>query len=84
MPRNNSTRKTSPACSWSSITRPAGYARQVTNGVEVVQVLEPDVEIVAADVGARLLPVDGYWANVDGINGILPNVTEGINDTAYV
>ena len=61
------------------------YEQQVQpQGIEVVQVLKPDLQIVAADVGARLLPLDTYWANVDGINGILPNVTQGLNETAYV
>jgi hypothetical protein len=61
------------------------YARQVQpDGIEVVQVLQPDLQVAEASVGARLLPVDTYWADVDGINGILPNVTQGFNDTAYV
>ena len=61
------------------------YRRQVQpDGIEVVEVLEPDVQVVGADVGARLLPLDTYWADVDGIDGILPNVTQGLNDTAFV
>jgi hypothetical protein len=61
------------------------YARQVQpDGIEVVQVLEPDLQLVTAHVGARLRPLDTYWADVDGINGLLPNVTEGLNETAYV
>ena len=61
------------------------YRQQVQpDGLEIVQVLEPLVQLVDADVGSRLMPVDTYWANVDGINGILPNVTHGLNDTAYV
>ena len=61
------------------------YRQQVQpDGLEVVQVLEPLVQLVDADVGSRLLPLDTYWADVDGINGILPNVTQGLNDTAYV
>jgi hypothetical protein len=61
------------------------YRQQVQpDGLEIVQVLEPLVQLVDADVGARLLPVDTYWANVDGINGILPNVTHGLSDTVHV
>ena len=61
------------------------YRQQVQpDGLEVVQVLEPLVQLVDADVGSRLMPVDTYWANVDGINGILPNVTQGLNDTVHV
>lgn len=62
-----------------------GYRREIQpDSVEVVQVLEPDVQIVEADVGSRLLPVNTYWADVDGVNGVLPKVTQGLNDAAYV
>jgi hypothetical protein len=54
------------------------------DGIEIVQVLEPDLQLVKASVGARLLPTDTYWADLDGINGLLPNVTRGLNDTAYL
>lgn len=54
------------------------------DGLEIVQVLQPDLQIVPANVGARLLPVDTYWAQLDGIDGLLPNVTEGLNETAYL
>jgi hypothetical protein len=54
------------------------------DGLEIVQVMEPDLQIVDANVGARLLPIDTYWAQMDAMNGLLPNVTRGINDTAYV
>jgi hypothetical protein len=61
------------------------YSRQVQpKGIEVVQVLPPSLQIVDADVGARLMPVDLYWANMDTVNGVIPNVTQGMNDTAYV
>jgi hypothetical protein len=54
------------------------------DGLEIVEVMEPDLQTVDASVGARLLPIDTYWAQMDAINGLLPNVTRGINDTAYV
>lgn len=61
------------------------YSQQVQPvGVEVVQVLPPDVQVVDCYVGARLLPVDLYWAQLDSINGVIPNVTTGLNDTVYV
>ncbi len=61
------------------------YRQQVDpDGIEVVEVLEPMVQLLDADVGARLLPRDTYWADVDGIDGILPHVTKGLNETAYV
>ncbi|MBN2508594.1 MAG: hypothetical protein JXQ71_18110 [Verrucomicrobia bacterium] len=53
-------------------------------GMEIVQVMEPDLQLIRANVGSRLMPNDTYWAEMDGINGLLPDVTVGINDTAYV
>jgi len=62
------------------------YKQQVQpDGIEVVEVLEPNLQLIEADVGARLKPVDTYWADLDGIDGLLPNVTHGITEgTAYV
>lgn len=61
------------------------YKDQVQpDGLELVQVMEPDLTILQASVGSRLLPVDTYWAQVDTNNGISPNVTVGINDTVFV
>lgn len=60
------------------------YTDPVTNGVEVVQVLVPRVQLISADVGSRLMPVDTYWANLDKVNGVIPNVTHGLNETVYV
>ncbi|HOX03191.1 MAG TPA: LamG domain-containing protein [Candidatus Paceibacterota bacterium] len=61
------------------------YRQQVQpDGIEVVEVLEPNLQLVEASVGARLKPIDTYWANLDGINGLIPNVTHGITEgTAY-
>lgn len=53
-------------------------------GIEVVQVLEPTVQVVHADVGTRLMPLDTYWAQADSHNGVIPNVTRGLSDTVYV
>ncbi|HNQ87647.1 MAG TPA: LamG domain-containing protein [Verrucomicrobiota bacterium] len=62
------------------------YKQQVQpDGIEVVEVLEPSLQLVEARVGARLKPVDTYWADLDGIDGLLPNITHGISEgTAYL
>ncbi len=62
------------------------YKQQVQpDGIEVVEVLEPNLQLIEANVGARLKPIDTYWADLDGIDGLLPNVTHGITEgTAYV
>ncbi|HOW96895.1 MAG TPA: LamG domain-containing protein [Kiritimatiellia bacterium] len=54
------------------------------DGIEVVQVLEPDLQVIWADIGSRLLPADSYWAQVDGNGGIIPLVQVGLNETAYM
>ncbi|NCC94487.1 MAG: hypothetical protein EOM10_14615, partial [Opitutae bacterium] len=53
------------------------------DGIEVVQVLEPEVQVLRADIGSRLLPADSYWAQVDGNAGVVPAVQAGLNETAY-
>ncbi|HEY5914498.1 MAG TPA: LamG domain-containing protein, partial [Verrucomicrobiae bacterium] len=53
-------------------------------GIEIVQVLEPTVQVLHADVGGRLMPLDTYWAEMDRVNGVIPNVTRGLNETAYI
>ncbi len=62
------------------------YNQQVQpTGIEVVEVLEPNLQLIEANVGARLKPLDTYWADLDGIDGLLPNVTHGTTEgTAYV
>lgn len=52
--------------------------------IEVVQVLAPQVMLVPAEVGSRLMPVDTYWANLDQVNGVIPQVTKGQPDKVYV
>ncbi|HRI12539.1 MAG TPA: LamG domain-containing protein [Verrucomicrobiota bacterium] len=52
--------------------------------IEVVQVLAPDIRVQTADVGSHLLPRDSYWAAVSGPNGVIPNVTRGMNETVLV
>lgn len=52
--------------------------------IEIVQVLAPDIRVQTADVGSRLLPFDSYWGQVSGSEGVIPNVTRGINDTVLV
>ncbi len=60
------------------------YSQQVQPvGIEIVQVLAPSVQLVSTDVGSRLMPVDTYWAELDSANGVIPNVTRGLNDTVY-
>jgi len=54
------------------------------DGIEIVEVLEPAVHVVSADIGNRLLPLDSYWARVDGNDGVIPAVQKGLNDTAYM
>ncbi len=53
-------------------------------GIEVVQVMPPDVQVVTCDVGTRLMPTELYWAEMDQVNGVIPNVTRGQNETVYV
>jgi hypothetical protein len=61
------------------------YENQVQPvGVEVVQVMPPHLQLMTADVGTRLMPLEQYWAQMDGVNGVIPNVTRGLNDTVYV
>jgi hypothetical protein len=61
-----------------------GYGSQIQpDGIEVVEVLEPEIQVLTADIGERLLPADSYWAQVDGNDGIIPSVQVGLNDTAY-
>ncbi|NCC53311.1 MAG: hypothetical protein EOM20_19160, partial [Spartobacteria bacterium] len=61
------------------------YSAQVEpHAIEVVQVLEPEIATLEADIGERLLPVDSYWSQVDGDAGVYPQVQRGINDTVYV
>lgn len=66
--------------------REGSYKQQVQpDGIEVVEVLEPNLQVIEASVGARLKPIDTYWADLDGINGLIPNVTHGTTEgTAYV
>lgn len=52
-------------------------------GIEIVQVMEPEILIQSADVGARLMPQDSYWDQLDGEDSLDADVTAGINDTAY-
>ncbi|MCW5559986.1 MAG: hypothetical protein KIT22_19385, partial [Verrucomicrobiae bacterium] len=61
------------------------YNEQVSpQAVEVVQIQAPDLEVQTADVGSRLLPLDSYWGQVSGADGVIPNVTRGFNDTVLV
>ncbi len=52
--------------------------------IEVVQVLAPDIQVQNAVLGQRLLPLDSYWGQTSGPDGVIPNVTRGINDTVLV
>jgi len=61
------------------------YSEQVQPcGIEIVQVLEPEITTVEADIGSRLLPRDTYWSEVDGDEGVFPQVRAGLNDTVFV
>jgi hypothetical protein len=61
------------------------YSEQVQPcGIEIVQVLEPEITTMEADIGSRLLPRDTYWSRVDGDEGVYPQVQEGLNDTVFV
>src|SRR5690606_22151415 len=47
------------------------YVQQVPGrGVEVIRVLSPEIQIIEADMGERLLPLDSFWAETDGIRGV--------------
>jgi len=62
-----------------------GYNNQVQpDGIEVVEVLEPVIQVIPAEIGSRLLPVDSFWSRVQGSDGLIPDVRVGLNDTAYV
>ena len=54
------------------------------DGIEVVEVGPPEIQVLEADIGSRLLPMDSYWAQVDGNDGVIPLVRNGLNDTAYM
>jgi hypothetical protein len=61
------------------------YSDQVQPaGMEIVQVLEPEIVTLDAKVGERLLPQDTYWGQLYGINGLIPLVQAGLNDSVYV
>ncbi|NCC51042.1 MAG: hypothetical protein EOM20_07485, partial [Spartobacteria bacterium] len=61
------------------------YTEQVQPcGIEIVQVLEPEIATMEADIGSRLLPRDTYWSQVDGDEGVYPQVQAGLNDTVFV
>jgi Concanavalin A-like lectin/glucanases superfamily len=58
------------------------YEQQVPGiGVEVIRVQTPETQIVDADMGERLLPTDSYWADADGINGVIPDTSQSDTDT---
>ncbi|MBP7829411.1 MAG: hypothetical protein KA248_05800 [Kiritimatiellae bacterium] len=60
------------------------YKEQIRpKGIEVVQVMEPDILFQTADIGARLLPQDSYWSEVEGDADLDADITVGINETAY-
>ncbi|MCF7838211.1 MAG: LamG domain-containing protein, partial [Candidatus Marinimicrobia bacterium] len=60
------------------------YSQQVQPvGIEIVQVLEPDVQLLSADIGERLLPADSYWSQMEGINDLDAYVSQGLAETAY-
>ncbi len=52
-------------------------------GIEIVQVMEPDVMIQQADIGERLLPQDTYWSQKEGDADLDAYVSKGLNDTSY-
>lgn len=59
------------------------YVQQVPGtGVEVIRVLSPEIQIIEADMGERLLPQDSFWADADGIRGVIPDTTR--SDTEIV
>ena len=53
-------------------------------GVEVVRVLAPNVQVVAASMGQRLLPLDSYWGSADGINGVIPDTSRSASGVVLV
>ena len=61
------------------------YNQQVQPaGLEVVQVLEPDILLQPGEIGSRLLPADSYWSQLDGNEGVIPSVRSGLNETAFL
>ena len=61
------------------------YSDQVEpSGMEIVQVLDPDIVTLEAKVGERLLPQDTYWGQIYGIDGLIPQVQAGLNNSVFV
>jgi hypothetical protein len=65
--------------------RDGTYTQQVQPlGVEIVHVLPPEVQLIEAGMGERLLPLDSYWGNADGISGVIPDVSRSATDAVLV
>lgn len=60
------------------------YKQQIRPvGIEIVQVMEPDILFQVAEIGARLQPQDSYWSDIEGDADLDADITAGINETAY-
>ncbi|MCX8108009.1 MAG: LamG domain-containing protein, partial [Verrucomicrobiae bacterium] len=58
------------------------YDEQVhPEGIEIVEVRAPEIQLIYADVGSRLTPLDSYW-NARG-KELDADVTVGMGTTAY-
>lgn len=65
--------------------RDGTYSDQVQPlGVEVVRVVAPDVQLLTASMGQRLLPSDTYWGSADGINGVIPDTSQSDSSAILV
>lgn len=52
-------------------------------GIEIVEVLPPQLTVRDVDIGERLLPKDSYWGTLEGEDGLFANITHGLDEFAY-
>ncbi len=61
------------------------YKEQVQPvGIEVVEVLPPQVSTLDVAIGERVLPRDSFWGTVEGKNGLIADIKKGIHEFLYL
>ncbi|MCK5529318.1 MAG: hypothetical protein KAI74_06510, partial [Kiritimatiellae bacterium] len=53
-------------------------------GIEIVEVMPPQVSTINVDIGQRLLPKDSYWGTLEGESGLIANVQARISELVYL
>ncbi|MCP5517530.1 MAG: hypothetical protein H7A45_09780 [Verrucomicrobiales bacterium] len=69
--------------------RTGNYRDQIQpHGVELVRVLDPEVHVIEASMGERLLPLDSYWATHSndgvGVDGVIPDTSRSDPEAVLV